>query len=84
MIFKTYLKLVLSMSIQDVKAYGKIETETSILEALTSIWKLITGINNNTVILAWYINVEDIVRPLKRINLVRVMKERNLATHTWR
>ena len=43
------------------------------LEGFTEIWKIITDIDNNTFVLSWYPKVEKSLRPLKSIDLVKVI-----------
>ena len=49
MVFKTYLHLLIPISIQNVSEFG--ETETKLLVALTSIWKTLSSIDQYIFIL---------------------------------
>ena len=76
MIFKVYLKFYLPIFIQHVIELG--ETETRVLEALIVIWKIITEMNNNSFVLSWHPKSKETLRPLKSIDLVKVMSRKKL------
>ena len=57
MVFKTHLQFSLPITIQQVNEYSA--TETKILEAFTSICKMLPSIDNKSFILAWYLKVKD-------------------------
>ena len=66
MVFKTYLQLSISISIQNATEFG--ETEEKLLTALTSIWKTLASIDQHTVILSWHPKIEDTLRPLRVVD----------------
>ena len=74
MVFKNYLQLSLHTSIQNVNEFGSIEIKA--LEAMTSIWKILTAIDRYIVILAWQPKTENIIRPLNTIDLAKIVTKK--------
>ena len=71
MAFKSYLQLSLPITIQHVNTYSATETKT--LEAIAAIWRVLTSIDSESVILAWYPKVGETLRPLKTMDCIKIL-----------
>ena len=72
--FATYLKLSIPISIQQVIEFGSIEAK--LLEVVTSIQKSLSKIDNKKVILAWHPKVENVLRPMKSVDLTKFLSNK--------
>ena len=73
-VFATYLKLSIPISIQQVIEFGSIEAK--LLEVVTSIQKSLSKIDNKKVILAWHPKVENVLRPMKSVDLTKILSNK--------
>ena len=71
MAFKSYLQLSLPITIQHGNTYSATETKT--LEAIAAIWRVLTSIDSESVILAWYPKVGETLRPLKPMDCMKIL-----------
>ena len=71
MVFETYLQLSLHIAIQQVNEYGA--TEIKALEEIIVIWRVLTSIDSNSVILARYPKMEKILRLLKSLDYMKTL-----------
>ena len=71
MVFETYLQRSLHIAIQQVNEYGA--TEIKALEEIIVIWRVLTSIDSNYVILARYPKMEKILRLLKSLDYMKTL-----------
>ena len=62
------------ISIQQVIEFGSIEEK--LLEVVTSIQKSLSKIDNKKVILAWHPKVENVLRPMKSVDLTKLLSKK--------
>ena len=74
MVFKTYVKLTLPISIQQAMEFGA--TEQVVLDAVTKIWKSLSELDTATFILSWHPQVENTVRPLTNGDLAKTLTKK--------
>ena len=70
------MKLSVPISVQHVTKFGSIEVK--LLEAVTSIWKTLSEINNKTLILVWYPKVENGLRPIRSVDLTKPLSKKTV------
>ena len=71
MAFKTYLQVLLPITIQHTNEYEAMETKT--LEVITTIWRVLTSIDSKSIILAWHPKIDKTLRLLKSIECMKTL-----------
>ena len=74
--FTTYLKLSIPILIKQFTEFESIEE--TLLEALTCIWKILSEIDNKTIILAWHPKVENVLRPMRSADLTKPLSKKTV------